>query len=154
MSKILNLAQDFEKKSKQQAHDTEQRLKSEFERHEKFIEEALRSSEQKIKGDINAQNQRMSALVLKSWLWIVLSVFLVLVACTGVIWWQGRTILANQLEINQQNATIKQLESKGGKIQMSTCGEQKQLCIKIDLKAISYGDNENGVYPWKIPEGY
>ncbi|EPA5448737.1 MobB protein [Vibrio cholerae] len=152
MSKILNLAQDFEKKSKQQAHDTEQRLKSEFERHEKFIEQALRSSEQKIKGDINAQNQRMSALVLKSWLWIVLSVFLVLVACTGVIWWQGRTILANQQEISRQNATIEQLESKGGKIQMSTCGDQKRLCIKVDLDEDSYGSN--GVYPWKIPEGY
>ncbi|MGD6738118.1 relaxase/mobilization nuclease domain-containing protein [Photobacterium leiognathi subsp. mandapamensis] len=63
---------------------------------QKFIEQALRSSEQKITDDINAQNQRMSTLVLKSWLWIVLSVFLVLVACTGVIWWQGKTILTNQ----------------------------------------------------------
>ncbi|MGT3776412.1 MbeB family mobilization protein [Vibrio cholerae] len=148
MSKILNLAQDFEKKSKQQAHDIEQRLKSEFERHEKFIEEALRSSEQKIKGDINAQNQRMSALVLKSWLWIVLSVFLVLVACTGVIWWQGRTILANQLEINRQNATIERLEKNGGKIQFSTCGEKRQLCAKIDENAPTYQDG------YRILKGY
>ncbi|WP_420895796.1 MbeB family mobilization protein, partial [Vibrio ichthyoenteri] len=37
MSKILSLAQDFEAKSKQQAQDTEQHLKSEFERHENFI---------------------------------------------------------------------------------------------------------------------
>ncbi|WP_430777249.1 MbeB family mobilization protein, partial [Vibrio parahaemolyticus] len=105
MSKILNLAQDFEKKSKQQAHDTEQRLKSEFERHETFIEQALRSSEQKIKGDINAQNRRMSVLVLKSWAWLGLTIFLVIVACSSVIWWQGSMILANQLEINQQSAT-------------------------------------------------
>ncbi|MDG2733367.1 MbeB family mobilization protein, partial [Vibrio parahaemolyticus] len=106
MSKILDLAQDFEKKSKQQALDTEQHLKSEFERHETFIEQALRSSEQKIKDDISVQNQRMSALVLKSWLWIVLTIVLVLAACMGVIWWQGEIILANQQEINRQNATI------------------------------------------------
>ena len=152
MSKILSLAQDFEKKSKQQAHDTEQRLKSEFERHETFIEQALRSSEQKIKGDIRDQNQRLSALVLKSWLWIVLSAVLVLVACSSVIWWQGKTILENQLEISQQSKTLEDLKSKGGKIQMSTCGDQKRLCIKIDLDEDSYGSN--GVYPWKIPEGY
>ncbi|WP_241907375.1 MbeB family mobilization protein, partial [Vibrio sp. 10N.261.45.E11] len=123
MSKILSLAQDFEKKSKQQAHDTEQRLKSEFERHETFIEQALRSSEQKIKGDIRAQNQRMSALVLKSWLWIVLSVVLVLVACSSVIWWQGIIIAQNQIEISNQQSALKVLESKGGKIHLNLCGE-------------------------------
>ncbi|MEZ9932007.1 MbeB family mobilization protein, partial [Vibrio sp. 10N.261.45.E2] len=122
MSKILSLAQDFEKKSKQQAHDTEQRLKSEFERHETFIEQALRSSEQKIKGDIRAQNQRMSALVLKSWLWIVLSVVLVLVACSSVIWWQGIIIAQNQIEISNQQSALKVLESKGGKIHLNLCG--------------------------------
>ncbi|MEZ9932008.1 MbeB family mobilization protein, partial [Vibrio sp. 10N.261.49.C12] len=122
MSKILSLAQDFEKKSKQQAHDTEQRLKSEFERHETFIEQALRSSEQKIKGDIRAQNQRMSALVLKSWLWIVLSVVLVLIACSSVIWWQGIIIAQNQIEISNQQSALKVLESKGGKIHLNLCG--------------------------------
>ncbi|MEZ8196966.1 MbeB family mobilization protein [Vibrio cortegadensis] len=152
MSNLSNLAADFEKKSKLQAHDTEKGLKIEFERHEKFIEQALRSSELKIKGDILAQNQRMSVLVLKSWLWIVLSVVLVLVACSSVIWWQGKTIVENQLEISQQSKTLEELKSKGGRIQMSTCGEQEQLCIKIDLEAKSYGNN--GVYPWKIPKGY
>ncbi|WP_196363461.1 MobB protein, partial [Vibrio anguillarum] len=109
-------------------------------------------SEQKIKDDIRAQNQRMSALVLKSWLWIVLSVVLVLVACSSVIWWQGKTIVENQLEISQQSKMLEELKLKGGKIQMSTCGDQEQLCIKIDLKADSFG--KNGVYPWMIPEGY
>ncbi|MCA2429460.1 MbeB family mobilization protein, partial [Vibrio chemaguriensis] len=129
MSKILDLAQDFEKKSKQQALDTEQHLKSEFERHVRVIEQALRSSEQKIKGDINAQNRRMSVLVLKSWAWLGLTIFLVIVACSSVIWWQGSMILANQLEINQQSATIKQLELKGGKIQLSQCGGS--ICIAV-----------------------
>ncbi|WP_375732284.1 MbeB family mobilization protein [Vibrio ponticus] len=151
MSKILDLAQDFEKKSKQQALNTEQHLKSEFERHERFIEQALRSSEQKIKGDINAQNRRMSVLVLKSWAWIGLSIFLVIVACSSVIWWQGSMILANQLEINQQSATIKQLELKGGKIQLSQCGERICIAVAKDGKGWTRKSDDR---PMFIPEGY
>ncbi|WP_419639179.1 MbeB family mobilization protein, partial [Vibrio anguillarum] len=129
MSKILSLAQDFEKKSKQQAHDTEQRLKSEFERHETFIEQALRSSEQKIKGDIRAQNQRMSALVLKSWLWIVLSVVLVLVACSSVIWWQGMIITQNQQEISRQQASLEKLNAKTWGIRLFQDNEGRYIVI-------------------------
>ncbi|MEZ8578088.1 MbeB family mobilization protein [Vibrio splendidus] len=151
MSKILSLAQDFEKKSKQQAHDTEQRLKSEFERHETFIEQALRSSEQKIKGDIRAQNQRMSALVLKSWLWIVLSVVLVLVACSSVIWWQGIIIAQNQIEISNQQSALKVLESKGGKIHLSLCGER--TCIAAAEDSGNWTRNSDD-RPMFIPEGY
>ncbi|MEZ8340355.1 MULTISPECIES: MbeB family mobilization protein [Vibrio] len=151
MSKILSLAQDFEKKSKQQAHDTEQRLKSEFERHETFIEQALRSSEQKIKGDIRAQNQRMSALVLKSWLWIVLSVVLVLVACSSVIWWQGIIIAQNQIEISNQQSALKVLESKGGKIHLSLCGER--ICIAAAEDSGNWTRNSDD-RPMFIPEGY
>uniref|UniRef100_UPI0015F7756A MbeB family mobilization protein n=2 Tax=Vibrio TaxID=662 RepID=UPI0015F7756A len=152
MSKILDLAQDFEKKSKQQALDTEQHLKSEFERHERFIEQALRSSEQKIKGDINAQNRRMSVLVLKSWAWIGLSIFLVIVACSGVIWGQSKVIAQNWQTISEQKATLSELKAKGGKIKVSHCGEEKRLCVKVDLDESGYGND--GVYPWRIPEGY
>ncbi|WP_242630077.1 MbeB family mobilization protein, partial [Klebsiella quasipneumoniae] len=44
MSEILNLAKGFEEKSKQQAQDTEQSVKREFERLETFISAELQSS--------------------------------------------------------------------------------------------------------------
>ena len=95
MSEILDLARSFEQKSKQQARNTEQVLQTEFERHERFISEALSASEKTISAAISAHNQRLSALALKGWLWIALSLFLVLSASAGALWWTGERIAAN-----------------------------------------------------------
>jgi len=130
----------------------EQTLKKDFERHEQRIQDVLKASEQKIINDIQEQQSRLNLLVMKTWIWLPITVITVLIACWGVIWWQGITIAQNQQEISRQQSTLKALSAKGGNIQMSTCGDQSQLCIKIDLDEKSYGSN--GVYPWKIPEGY
>ncbi|WP_367998768.1 MbeB family mobilization protein, partial [Photobacterium sanguinicancri] len=53
MSKISDLAADFETKSTQQASDIEHRLQSEFKRHERHITEALKSSEHTISNAID-----------------------------------------------------------------------------------------------------
>ncbi|WP_417101058.1 MbeB family mobilization protein, partial [Klebsiella quasipneumoniae] len=45
MSKIFDLAQSFEEKSKQQVNDTEKRLATALETHETFISTALETSE-------------------------------------------------------------------------------------------------------------
>lgn len=154
MSKIFDLAQSFEEKSKQQANDTETRLATALETHETFISTALETSETIISDAINAQNRRIRALLLKTWLWMGLSLIAILTASYGVIWLQGEMITQNWQTISQQKDTLQQLEAKGGKIQMSTCGDKKRLCVKIDLDAGTFGDNQKGVYPWRIPEGY
>ncbi|MGL4416419.1 MULTISPECIES: MbeB family mobilization protein [Enterobacteriaceae] len=154
MSKIFDLAQSFEEKSKQQVNDTEKRLATALETHETFISTALETSETIISGAINAQNRRIRALLLKTWLWMGLSLIAILTASYGVIWLQGEMITQNWQTISQQKDTLQQLEAKGGKIQMSTCGDKKRLCVKIDLDAGTFGDNQKGVYPWRIPEGY
>ena len=154
MRKSFDLAQSFEEKSKQQVNDTEKRLATALETHETFISTALETSETIISGAINAQNRRIRALLLKTWLWMGLSLIAILTASYGVIWLQGEMITQNWQTISQQKDTLQQLEAKGGKIQMSTCGDKKRLCVKIDLDAGTFGDNQKGVYPWRIPEGY
>ena len=157
MSKIFDLAQSFEEKSKQQVNDIETRLASVFETHETFISDALKSNETKISDAISAQNRRLRALLLKTWLWMGLSLIAILTASYGVIWLQGEMITQNWQTISEQKDTLQQLEAKGGKIQMSTCGDKKRLCVKIDLDESAFGDNQEdqkGVYPWRIPEGY
>ncbi|HHX0203339.1 TPA: MbeB family mobilization protein [Escherichia coli] len=154
MSKIFDLAQSFEEKSKQQVNDTEERLTTALGRHATFISDALEANEKIISGAINAQNRRIRALLLKTWLWMGLSLIAILTASYGVIWLQGEMITQNWQTISQQKDTLQQLEAKGGKIQMSTCGDKKRLCVKIDLDAGTFGDNQKGVYPWRIPEGY
>ncbi|MGL4601875.1 MAG: MbeB family mobilization protein [Plesiomonas sp.] len=154
MSKIFDLAQSFEEKSKQQVSDTETRLTTAFEMHATFISDALGKNETIISDVINAQNRRIRALLLKTWIWMALSLIAILIASYGVIWLQGKMIIKNWQAISEQKDTLQQLEAKGGKIQMSTCGDKERLCVKIDLDAGSFGDNQKGVYPWRIPEGY
>lgn len=148
MSKILDMAQNFEQKSKQLALDTEQSLKSEFERHERFITTVLKSSEQKIERDISAQNRKMSALVLRTWLWVALSVIIAFTGCLSALWWQGKMISENWQTISEQKRTIQELSDRGGKIQLSRCGEQERLCARIDENARPYQDG------YRILKGY
>ncbi|MDP1171965.1 mobilization protein, partial [Klebsiella pneumoniae] len=64
-----------------------------------------------ISAAISAHNQRLSALALKGWLWIALSLFLVLSASAGALWWTGERIAANLTEIERQARTLEQLEA-------------------------------------------
>ncbi|WP_242539230.1 MbeB family mobilization protein, partial [Vibrio parahaemolyticus] len=88
MSKILNMARDFNSQSKKQANAIEQTLKKDFEKHEQRIQDALKASEQKITNDIQDQQSRLNLLVMKTWIWLPITVITVLIACWGVIWWQ------------------------------------------------------------------
>lgn len=139
MSKILDLAHSFEAKSKQQAAVTESSLKREFERHEHSVRQALNSSADKIKSDIDAQNAIMSRLVLRSWIWIGATLIIVFGAIQAVLWWQGNEILTNQREIESQRANLRDLESRGAKIQLNNCGEKRQLCARVQKNLGEFG---------------
>lgn len=151
MSKILDLAQNFEAKSKQQAAATESSLKHEFERHERAVREALNSSANKIKSDISAQNAIMSRLVLRSWIWIGATLIIVFGAIQAVLWWQGNEIMTNQREIESQRANLRDLESRGSKIQLNTCGEKRQLCVRVQKNLGEFGTDGQ---TYMILQGY
>ncbi len=146
MSELLALAKSFEQTSKQQASDTKAVLKADFERHNQFISEALRSSEQRTSAAIQEQNQRLRDLALKGWVYLGLSAAMLLTVAFGALWWTGEQIAANvetistqEETISTQEQTIKKLNRAGGFIQWSQCGDQ--LCVKIDKNAQEY---ENG----------
>jgi len=96
MSEILNLAKGFEEKSKQQAQDTEQSVKREFERLETSICEDLKSSSQSISNAIREQNDQLTGIVRYSLLsalgWIFLFAALLIMILGGIIWYQGTVI--------------------------------------------------------------
>ena len=145
MSELLTLAKTFEQTSKQQASDTKAVLKTEFERHDRFISEALRSSEQRTSAAIQEQNQRLRALALKGWVYLGLSAAMLLTVAFGALWWTGAQIAANAQTISKQTETIRQLNTEGGFIQWSACGGR--VCVKIDKSAPEY---ENG---YRIVDG-
>ena len=154
MSKILEQAKTFEENSKQQVSDIETCVNSEFGKHEQAILGALRSSNQSLIAAIDGQSRRWGWLVLKGWLCTLIGVVLMLGISWGVLWYQGTLIAENWAQISRQNTTLEQLAAKGGKLILSTCGEDKRLCVRVDLKESAYGDKEKGEYPWMIPEGY
>ena len=150
MSKILDLAQGFEEKSKQQAEHTEQALKGAFEKHEADLRSVLNESMQKMSGDIRAHNTRMSRLLLTSWKWAGIVLIALLLLLSGGIWGLGQYIQSQIQEISDNQAMIDELARKGGKLVFSRCGGGR-MCIEIDPKMVRYGDEP---HTYMIPKGY
>ena len=157
MSKILELAKTFEESSKQQASDIETSVKNAFEPHERAILAALESSARRLNTAIDAQNRRWGWLVLKGWVFPLIGVAFLLGISWVVVWYQGRVIAENWVEISRQNKTLEQLAKKGGMLHLSTCGERQCIAVSKDTQL-----PESGVY-WRrqsdqrvmfIPEGY
>lgn len=134
--KILTLAQTFEQNSKQQASDTRKAVSAEFKKLRAHISEELRSSEQSSSAAIHAQNQRLRALALKGWLWMALSIALVLVASYGALWYTQDRVRQNLADIEALERQVRALKLQGGSVNLSWC--DKKLCVQIDEKAPKY----------------
>ena len=113
MSKILELAKTFEENSKQQVSDIETSVNNEFEKHEKAILGALRSSNQSLIAAIDGQSRRWGWLVLKGWLCTLIGVVLMLGISWGVLWLQEKQIAENWDTISQQKRILKEMDTLG-----------------------------------------
>lgn len=134
MSSLSKMATDFRQKSSKQANDTEQLLKSEFDRLGTCVSEALSLSGQKISDDIAARNQALSEalrlhsegmtaamqshresvmrLATRRWLSVLMTSLLLAGTCGGVLWLLSWKIAANLDEIAAQNTTLEKLNAK------------------------------------------
>ena len=54
-------------------------------------------------------------------------------------------------EVAALKASAADFANRAGKAQLSTCGDKRRLCIKIDKNAGSYGDNKEA---YAIIKGY
>ena len=118
MSEILNLAKGFEEKSRQQAQDTEQSVKREFERLETSIREDLKSSSQNISNAIREQNDTLTSIVRHSILsalgWIFLFAVLLIMILGGIIWYQGTVITSRLNEMDSYSQQLESLKAQSG----------------------------------------
>jgi hypothetical protein len=72
------------------------------------------------------------------------------------VWWYVpplSEINDRRAERDQLEASIADLTKRGAKIDLSTCGTQKRLCVSIDEKAGRFGDQKVGEF-YVIPKGY
>ena len=118
MSEILNLAKGFEEKSKQQAQDTAQSVKREFEKLETSICEDLKSSSQSISTAIREQNDQLTGIVRYSLLsalgWIFLFAALLIMILGGIIWYQGTVITSLLNEMDSYSQQLESLKAQSG----------------------------------------
>ncbi len=149
MSKILDLAQDFETRSKQQADDIETAVTNAFEKHLRAITKELDSNELSLRDAIQDHHRMALGLLSKRWLGPLIFSLLLLSSMSGILWYQGNLIAERQATISKQQATIASLKLQGGGLITNTCeddNEKRRLCIKM-IEG-EYGDG------YRIPEGY
>lgn len=88
-----------------------------------------------------------------SWKWAAIWTF---TACGLLASIAGLSMLLvpSPIEIADLRANVADLEARGGRIQLTTCGDRKRLCARIDPKAeteLQWGQNGQR---WLILQGY
>lgn len=65
--------------------------------------------------------------------------FAILIVAIGYA--MARWLVPSPAEIAELRETVAQLEARGGKVDLRTCGENSErLCVRVDLKAPHYGE--------------
>ena len=90
MSKILDLAKNFEQTSKEQAKVTEQNVSEEFKKHEQRLIDLLKSNEQAINNAIQEQNKRILPIMLKTWSVVAIAIVTALLLMWGILTYQSK----------------------------------------------------------------
>ncbi|MCX2499486.1 MbeB family mobilization protein [Plesiomonas shigelloides] len=118
MSEILNLAREFESKSKQQAKTTATSVALAFGKHEKHITEALRLSSKNIQTAIQEENdnqlKQIHRLVGMTWLYSLALSGILFAILIGVAWYLGTIVIERQNEISEQSQILQDLKSQTG----------------------------------------
>ena len=151
MSKILDLAKNFEQTSNEQVKNTEQTVATEFKKHEQRLIDLLNENEKAISNAIQEQNKRLLPIILKTWSYVAIAVITALVLVWGILVYQSHKISKNMDVIAQQQATIQQLKDAGGNLVMTNCIDdknRKRTCIQMNTQAGSW----KGGY--LVPMGY
>ncbi|UCQ29639.1 MbeB family mobilization protein (plasmid) [Edwardsiella tarda] len=160
MSSLLTLGQTLEQKSKAQHERTAAMLKAAFSEHEQSVKAELNASAKRISDAISAHEQGMNEamrsnrlnvlrMVGRTWLTVTMVSVLLIGTCGSVLWWQGEMMFDNYQFIQEQKNTQAMLSEKNNGVQLSTCGNEKRRCVRVNAKAGRYGEDSD----WMILAG-
>src|SRR5690606_26754561 len=125
MSKILDLAKNFEQTSKQQANDTEQIVANALKQHEQRLIGLLNENEIAMSTAIREQNSRIRPIILRSWMIVSIDIVTAIALAWGTLMYQSYRINKNSELITQQNLAIQELKDKGANVQFQDCIDKK-----------------------------
>ena len=160
MSSLLTLAKDLEQQSKAQKQSTGEMLKAAFSEHEQSVRAELSASAQRISDAIRAHEEGMSSAMEKNrrsvlltagrtWLTVLMTAGLLIGTGGSMLWWQGQQILDNYTTIREQKRTQAMLSERNSGVQLSTCGEQRRRCVRVNPEAGRFGEDSS----WMILAG-
>jgi hypothetical protein len=89
------------------------------------------------------QRIRRGATV-RAGLWSIVTAILCTAIPIGILRWalpSGAEVSALRARRDELSASIAILEGRGGRIDWRRCGERARLCVRVDRKAPTYGEN-------------
>lgn len=160
MNSLLTLAKDLEQQSKAQQQSTGEMLKAAFSEHEQSVRAELSESAKRISAAISDHDQKLASamsqrtkgmvhMVSQTWLTIVLVSALLIASSAGILWWQGQQILDNYTTIREQKRTQAMLSERNSGVQLTTCGEERRPCVRVNRAAGPFGEDSS----WMILAG-
>ncbi|WP_165453504.1 MbeB family mobilization protein [Klebsiella quasipneumoniae] len=160
MNSLLTLAKDLEQQSKAQQQSTGEMLKAAFSEHEQSVRAELSESAKRISAAISDHDQKLASamsqrtkgmvrMVSQTWLTIVLVSALLIASGAGILWWQGQQILDNYTTIREQKRTQAMLSERNSGVQLTTCGEERRPCVRVNRAAGPFGEDSS----WMILAG-
>ena len=141
MNSLLTLAKDLEQKSKAQQQSTGEMLKAAFSEHEKSVKAELNESAKRISAAILDHDRKLSSAMSQRTKGMVSA--LLIASSAGILWWQGQQILDNYTTIREQKSTQAMLSERNSGVQLSTCGEQRRRCVKVNPEAGRFGEDSS-----------
>lgn len=139
-------------------HSIEQPIVAAFKNHGNAIEraiEAAREATEAIHGSVKGVSWKLALVAFLAALGALIA--FILGAYSLVTWqtYQVRSLNREKAVLVEEVAALKasaaDFANRAGKAQLSTCGDKRRLCIKIDKNAGSYGDNKEA---YAIIKGY
>jgi hypothetical protein len=77
-------------------------------------------------------------------LWSIATAILCAGIPVGILRWtvpSGSDVTALRARRDELSASVAMLEGRGGRIDWRRCGDRARLCVRVDRKAPTYGDN-------------
>ncbi|MCV6019967.1 mobilization protein, partial [Escherichia coli] len=127
----------------------EKSVKAELSASAKRISDAISAHEQGMTAAMQSNRLNVLRMVGRTWLTITMVSVLLIATSGSILWWQGQQILDNYTAIREQKSTQAMLSERNSGVQLSTCGEQRRRCVKVNPEAGRFGEDSS----WMILAG-
>lgn len=148
-AEIESAAAEYRRDAESRIQRAREVCQSGTERKRERISAAILDHDRKLSSAMSQRTKGMVRMVSQTWLTIVLVSTLLTASGASILWWQGQQILDNYTIIREQKSTQAMLSERNSGVQLSTCGEQRRRCVRVNPEAGRFGEDSS----WMILAG-